>query len=489
MKTYSSMAEILYAHAKEKGKKLFLIDDSGEYSYNDIWNATKNLAQIFKNEHLQVGDRVMVECTQNVEYLVSYFACNLNGYIFVPLERGASENSVRRILKETESKIFVTWRSFDLSVKIIKYSLKNLITANLYEFEFKSGNDTAEILYTTGTTGKSKGIEILNINNIALAENIAYGTEMKEDNIEWIPLPFSHSHSLRCLYANLLRGSTVVISDGVLNIKQIMEWINKYRITSFDLSPTAAKLLIKLTKGKLSEFASQIEYIQIGTAVLDEDTKNRLIELLPNSRLYNFYGSTESGRTSVYNFNCGVNKKNCIGLPTKNAKFIVVDDKGDLIDSSEKNMGLLATYGPMNMKCYWNQKMETDKVLKQGFVYSNDVGYIDSEGYIYVVGRKDDIINYKGIKISPDEIEQIALKSGMIKDCACVKKIEELSGEVPKLFIALEDAKKEKFEENKFMQYLRMNIDKNKMPVAIEIIDGIPRTNNGKIQRAMLVGR
>ena len=483
---YSSIAEVIYSHTVNCGTKTFLIDESGAYSYKDIWNATKNLAQIFYEMGLKYGDCVLVECTQNVEYLISCFACNLKGYIFVPLEKGASANMAKRILEETNSKVFIAWTSFDLPVKTFKYCLRDLLTENNSDVEFQNGETSAEILYTTGTTGKSKGIEISNFNNIALAENIMYGTEMKEDNVELIPLPLSHSHALRCLYANILRGATVVIVDGVTKIPLLMKWITVYGITAVDLSPIAAKVLLKLTKGKLSAFSSQIDYIQIGTAFLSEDIKNKLVELFPSSRLYNFYGSTESGRTCVYNFNCENNREKCIGIPTKNATFIVVDDDGNVMKSSEDNMGLLATYGPMNMKGYWHQPSETDRVLKNGYVYSNDLGYIDSEGYVYVVGRKDDIINFKGVKIAPDEIEQIALMSGMIKDCMCVPIKNSMSEESPKLFVSLEQSVSDKFNKNDFIAYLRNNIDSNKMPTEVEVIDEIPRTSNGKLHRAAL---
>lgn len=483
---FSSIAEVIHYYAVHDGNRLFLVDEGGEYTYLQIWYATQNLAKRLENQGVSHGACVLAECTQNVEYLVACFACNLMGYIFVPLEKGASEETTQRIYEETDAVLFLSWNNDFLSVPKYCYSVQELLTEENSGYPFQEGSVTSEILYTTGTTGKSKGIEITNDNNIALAENIMYGTEMKEGNVELLPLPLSHSHALRCLYANVLRGATVVIADGVTKIQLLMKWIPQYGITAFDLSPIAAKVLLKLTKGKLGIFKDQIDYIQIGTAFLSEDIKTELRELFPNSRLYNFYGSTESGRTCVYNFNCAHNREKCIGRPTKNASFIVVDDNGKPMESSENQLGLLATSGPMNMKGYWRQPVETDKVMQNGYVYSRDLGYIDSEGFVYVVGRQDDIINFKGIKIAPDEIEQIALRSGMIKDCACVSYKNSMMEESPKLYVSLETIQKKSFSKEQFMSYLRNNIDANKVPTEVEVIEEIPRTGNGKLNRASL---
>ena len=121
------------------------------------------------------------------------------------------------------------------------------------------------------------------------------------------------------------------------------------------------------------------------------------------------------------------------------------------------------------------------------YVYTNDLGYIDEQGYVYMIGRKDDVINYKGIKIAPEEIEASVRKYPEIIDCACVPKEDKLSGQVPKLFVAVRDP--ETFQQKELFEFLKKHIDGNKMPKEVEIIDEIPRTYNGKIQRMKLQER
>jgi acyl-coenzyme A synthetase/AMP-(fatty) acid ligase len=113
------------------------------------------------------------------------------------------------------------------------------------------------------------------------------------------------------------------------------------------------------------------------------------------------------------------------------------------------------------------------------------MGYIDSDGKIYVLGRADDVINYKGIKIAPDEIENCAIKYEEILDCACVPMSDKMCGQVPKLFIVVKD--REKFDEKKYFEFLATVLDPSRLPKRVEIIDEIPRAANGKVKRKQLM--
>ncbi len=501
---HESIVEIVASHAGMDPDRFCVADKEGKHTYGELWGRSKEAALRLLDMGIGKGDCVMVECTQDAGFFVCNFACGLCGAIFVPVERRASAERVEEIRKDTDARLFLCRTAYDLPVE--RMSLETLLEqpgavdsgkgsegnpameggeslgAGL---SFPKKEDTAEILYTTGTTGASKGIEITHGNNIALAENVKYGTEMKEGNVEWIPLPLSHSHGLRCCYANMLNGSAVALTEGVSWVKQIFAMIEKYQVTSMDISPSAVTALHQLAKGKLSEIGSRMDYVQVGTEALPEHVKEILLSHFPKARLYNFYGSTESGRTCVLDFNKERGRAGCIGKPAKNASFLVTDEDRNPIESSKEHMGLLATAGAMNMKGYWKQPELTAQVMHGGYVYTNDLGYIDQDGYVYMQGRKDDIINYKGIKIAPEEIEESARKFREVLDCACVPKADKLSGQVPKLFVVARN--KETFQKKDLFDFLKNAINANKMPKEIEVIDEIPRTYNGKVQRKKLV--
>lgn len=481
-----SIVEAVAEHARKMPHKICIVDEKGHYTYIEVWNSIKNLAEKFRAINIKKNDRVVVECTQDAKFLILDLACELCGAIFVPVERRANLLRVKEILEETQAKLLLSETSYEIGeVKISTLNLEETEkkdSAN--QINFPEGDSTAEILYTTGTTGKSKGIEITHRNNIAIAENIIYGTEMQKNNIELIPLPLSHSHGLRCSYANLLNGSSIVVVNGVANVSKLFHMIDHYHVTAMDLSPSAAMVLLQLAKTGMEKYADQLDYIEIGTAVLGEELKEELCTSLPNVRLYNFYGSTESGRSCVLDFNKERGKRGCIGLPTKNAAFLIVDENRNEMVSSEENPGILAIAGAMNMKGYWKHPELTKQTLQNGFVYTSDIGY-KKDHYLYVLGRKGDVINYKGIKIAPEEIEEVVMKFQEILDCACVPKTDPICGQVPKLFLVVRN--KETFNKKKLNDFLKNHFEVSRIPKEITIIDKIPRTANGKIQRNQLI--
>ena len=483
---FHSIVEAAFHYAEVNPSKLCIADETENLTYKGFSNRIVTTAEKLKAEGIKSGDRIAVECTQDAQFLIFCLSCHLIGAVFVPLEKNASKERVGDIIEETEPKYFICKSDYEVSVPVLKVEEfcgeeRETLKENMV---FPKAEDVSEILYSTGTTGKAKGIVITNGNNVAIAENIVSGTQMKKDSIELIPMPMSHSHALRTCYANLLNGSSVVIIDGVMRVKKVFELIEKYKVTAFDFAPSGANVLMKLAKKKMKEYSDKIDFIEIGSAVLEEDLKEELCEVFPDSRLYNFYGSTEAGRSCILDFNKTRGKKGCIGRPTKNAEFMITDQNRNKIESHAENPGLLAIAGKMNMKEYFKAPELTKQVMENGFVYTSDLGYIDEEGLVYVLGRMDDVINYNGIKIAPEEIEAQVNKFPGVIDSACVPVKDELSGQIPKVFLSVEN--KDNFDETELLKYLSGVIDANKVPKKIEIIDQIPRTSNGKLLRRKL---
>lgn len=478
-----SMVEALAGWAESRPERLYCADAKNSWSYGQAWETVRRLAAKLRAFGLRPGDVLPAECTQDGRFLLLDQACQLAGICFVPLEKKASQERVADICGETGAAVLVSATSYETDCRSLTMeALFDLPDGEELSFSFPEGGEVAQILYTTGTTGKSKGVEITHLNNVALAENIMYGTEMKPDNVELLPLPLSHSHGLRCCYANLLRGGAVVIADGVMLIKRIFDMMERYQVTAMDLTPSAAAILMQLSKNRLSRF--HLDYIQLGTSALSEEVKALLCEQFPNTRLYNFYGSTESGRSIVLEFSHEPERRGCIGKPAKNTRMAILDENRQPVTATAENPGQIATAGPMNMKGYYRHPELTEQVYVGDYICTSDLGYQDADGYVYILGRKDDVINYKGIKIAPDEIEDIARKYPGVKDCACVPAPDDIAGQVPVLYVSLQDESAFSFTD--FRAWLDARLDPVKRPHAIERIDEIPRTYNGKLQRARL---
>lgn len=481
---YSSILEAIKQHSAENKEKLAVIDTQNKYTYSEFYEKIKEAATVLSQLDVCKDDYVVVECSQNIQYLILDFACEMLGAVFVPVEKKAVDSRVIDICTETKAKCIIGQTDYSSIGKW--YALDTVFIEDMPVKEdiecMPDANDVAEILYSTGTTGKPKGIVLSHRANVAVAENIMYGTEMNENTVEIVPMPLSHSHGLRTCYANLVNGSCVVIIDGITNIGGFFKMIDTYKVNALDISPTLGKLLVKIAKKALEQYSTQFDYIELGTAVLDEDLKEELKVLFPDTRLYNFYGSTEAGRSCAYDFN-REDFSRCIGYPSRHAKFFVTDENKNEIESSEDNLGLLAISGSMMMEGYFNSPELTAETVIDGVIYTTDLGYIDETGKVYVFGRADDVINYKGIKISPEEIETVANEYEGVVDSACVAAEDKVCGQVPKLFIQVQDAD---FDKKKYMAYLRANLEASRVPTKVEIIDEIPRTSNGKLQRKKL---
>ena len=485
---FNSIVEAVLYHANIQPNKLCLVDDDNQITYKVYADKIRKYASVFSRLGVKFNDKVVVESCQTIDYLAIELALQLLGVIFVPVEHNCASCKIYSIMEQVKAKILITCtKDKNSNERIFTYvELQKLYEkASVYIIDrFPCKEHICEILFSTGTTGKEKGIMISHKNNIALAENVIYGVEMKKDNVEMIPSPLNHSHGLRRYYANMYNGSTVVLLGSIINRKKFFENIDKYGVNSLDLVPSALTVLLRLTKEKLAEYQDKIRYIQFGAAPMSETDKNKICQLLPYTRLYNFYGSTESGCICIYDFNVKDSKRNCIGKPAFNAKISIVNDEHCKIVSSKDNTGIIASQGEMNMVGYWQDKIETNKVLKENIIYSSDVAYFDKEGDVILLGRKGDIINVGGFKVSPEEIEDIVKTIEGIEDCGVIS-VEDLGkGNVPKLFVQMKEGYE--FNSMDIRSFLITKLEVYKIPVFIEQIKKIPRSYNGKLLRKEL---
>ena len=483
-----SIVEAVFQHAQTQPDKLCLADDFGQVTYREYCAKIRQYAAVFQQAGLKKEDAVVVEAQQTIDYLATQLALQLLGMIFVPVERNCAKEKIASFAALADAKAIVVNTAFECDcAEVYTFAGLNELSAAVQGYvpcQFPASTDIAEILFSTGTTGKEKGICLAHASSIALAENVIYGVEMERDNVELIPSPMNHSHGLRRYYANMYMGGTVILLGSVMNIMRFFQVIDLYGVNSMDLVPTALSVVLKLSKNKLGEYRDRIRYIQLGAAPMMEADQQKICELLPHSRLYNFYGSTESGCICIYNFNRPDSKKHCIGKPAHNANITIVDDNRNPIVSSAERTGLLASAGGMNMIGYWKDEAETQKVLENGIVYTNDMAYFDEDGDIILLGRKGDVINVGGNKVSPEEIENAAKMIPEVADCGVIPVADPVKGSVPKLFVQLKPGKD--FDPVAIRGFLAGKLELYKVPAYIVQIEKIPRSFNGKLLRKEL---
>ncbi|MCF0143019.1 MAG: long-chain fatty acid--CoA ligase, partial [Parasporobacterium sp.] len=296
----------------------------------------------------------------------------------------------------------------------------------------------------------------------------------------------NHSFSLRRYYANMLAGGSAVILNGVLNIKKYYEAMDKYGVTALALVPAVITVLMKLSKGKLNEYASVIRYAQVGSAPMTDGQKDFLRTMLPGVPLYNIFGSTEAGCSSCFDFSSDKDYAGCIGRANVNARIFFVDENRNPIEATKEVPGLMVTAGSHIMNGYYNDPEETALALIDGAIYSKDLGYTDEEGFICIIGRKGDVINVHGHKVAPEEVEGLALKIEGIADCICAGISDGQGSQVVKLYYVPEG---EGADPVAIRDFLAERLESYKVPREIETIPKVPRTFNGKIDRKVFKDR
>lgn len=481
----SSIEEYLYVHATKTPEKIAVVTGERETDYRTLYEKALSFSMYLKESGVSKGDIVVTRAEQNLNYVVIYLAIHMAGGIVTSLEKNIPLTMLMQIAKQIGAKFLLLkedekaegWKNLYYSEVAAneKYRELSLVA-------FPNPEETADILFTTGTTGTSKGVMLSHKALVAAAENLIYGCLYKDNTFIVVPGPLNHANAIRKLIATIVNGSTICILNGMSDIKGFFRALDyPYGEKACCLPPAAIRTVFALTNDRIGLYSEKIDFIESASAPLPESDKLRLCELLPKTRLYNNYGSSEAASVCMYDYNKYSKKEGCVGRETINSHVIIVDDNHTEIKSDKEHMGLLACIGDVNMKEYVNDSELTDKVLIDGIVYTCDVGYKDEDGFIYTVGRKEDVINVGGLKVSPVEVEEAALCFDGIDDCICVAKDDIITGEALKLLVVMHDG----FTLNvgEIIGFLSGRIEAVKVPHFYEQVEKIERTYNGKLNR------
>ena len=277
----------------------------------------------------------------------------------------------------------------------------------------------------------------------------------------------------------IVNGSSIVILNGMVSVKAFYDALDKKGVNALCLPPAFLRILWQLSGDRLGKYANQIDFVECSTSPLTEDDKDTLRRQLPYSCLYNNYGLSECGAMAMYDFNEFPDKKDgCGGKLTVNSHIAIMDENRKEIQSSKDHPGLISNSGPANMKGYWKNSKLTAEVMDDTWLYTNDLGYFDEDGFLHVIGRKNDTINVGGLKVAPTEVEDAVQVMREIQDCICIPVDDELTGSALKLFVVPADGYD--VDPAKIQRYLYEKFGSCMVPKYIEKIDAIPRNYIGK---------
>lgn len=487
----SSILESVRLHAEQQPERPALGDKTRLVNYGTLWEEIQRGADYLWEAGVRTGDMVVIRGAQKVEFMTAMLALHLLGAAACPMEKAVRDDRILEIMQFVDSGTCIAEKPVaqenvrNISLKTFAKESRNADRALWPADTMPAADRVSEILFTTGTTGKSKGIEVTFLCNVYIAQNVMDSVSMGPDEVELITSPINHSLALRRTYAALYNGSAAVLIEGFKFASTFYQIMDTYHITGITFVPAILEQVLLYDADRFATYDKDLHYIQLGSAPLSESNKKKLCQMFPHVRLYNTYGATESGCTVILEFSKYHEKVGCIGRTTVNTEILYVDDQRQPFAATKENPGSLAFRGGMNMKGYYKEPEITAEVLdEQGIIYTNDVGYPGEDGLVYLIGRKGDVINMGGIKIAPTEIEEVAQSFPAIRDCACIPVSDPITGEAPLLFVALKEGAA--WEPVELTKFLESKLERLKVPKRFRLIDEIPRTFNGKIIRREL---
>jgi len=309
---------------------------------------------------------------------------------------------------------------------------------------------------------------------IADAENLIDGQGFRHDTVFVINGPLNHIGSLSKVYPVLLLGGTVILVDGLRDQDRFFRAFD-YRPVSHSfatfLVPASIRILLQLSTERLAALSGRLDFIETGAAAISQADMEALCRLLPNTRLYNTYASTETGIIATCNFNDPHHRcvAGCLGRPMRHSRLLITEQ------------GLIACQGPTLMTGYIGDPERTAAILRDGTLYTKDLGRIDADGMLHLQGREDDVINVGGFKVAPTEVEDAAMSHAMVSDCVCVPVPHPITGTALKLLVQL--APGHQLDKRALALHLKERLETYKVPMLYEQVDTIHRTFNGKLDR------
>lgn len=427
--------DYLLQHATTAGDRLAVVCGSEHITYARLCTLAQERARTLAG----CGQKGLVlRSSQSIDFLVTYFAAHMADRAIVPLEKDIPE---------------------------IRFSeIESVVAGNPIP------DDIADILFTTGTTGNQKGVMLSHTAILANAENLIGAQGFDQDVTFVISGPLNHIGSLSKIWPMIVVGGTILITEGIKNINAFFSALD-YPCRKFAtfLVPASLRILMQFGKNKLHEYASKIDFIETGAAPMAQSDMEQLCGILPSTRLYNTYASTETGIISTHDYCHDGCIPGCLGKPMRHASVVITPE------------GTIACRGPMLMSGYLGDPSLTGTVLRDHTLYTSDLGYVDEQGRLRLEGRAGDVINVGGYKISPIEVENVAMAYPDITDCICVCADHPVVGNVLKLIYVTQAGRP--LDQKALVKYLKTRLESYKIPFLYAQADRVERTYNGKINR------
>ena len=464
-----------------------LVGSTGEsFSYSQILSRARRFATVLAARGAGPGDRVILTFPNSVEYLCAYLGALFLDCTLLIVDHRSRPAHIEYVRGNCQANLWVApgeradyahipgFMAFPADLeRHQEMPMDRLCTGE---------NPQALIMYTSGATGVPKGVCLSHANLQHTIRSITQWAQIDGNDRELTTLSLSHLFGLAHTHIYWTLGGTVFIEEKLQDIPGILEKLSRERITSFPGTPGGFKMILDRFPEQFARHGRGLKYIIVNSAPMAREYIERMLDLLPDTRFYMYYGLTEASRSSYICYNDHRDKLETVGCPTPGSETCVGSPSSPLVGEP----GEILIRGPHLTSGYWG--MDSDPFFVDGWLRTGDLGMIDSDGFLTWKGRVKEQINIDGLKLTPMEVESVLMEHEGVMDCAVVGGPDELTGETVVAFVVPRGEPGKRLEID-IRRFCKSRLEIYKVPTKIVFIEEIPRTDAGKTKRMSLKER
>ncbi len=479
------LVEELERHAAERPGDVCLTTPGAELRLRDLVAAAHGVAARLRADGVRRGDRVALVARNGADLVTAYFGTHAAGAVAVPLGPDAGADGLAAALQLAHpALVLADAETPDVGAR--RADLGAYVAAGR-DAGASGGSDArpdepADLLFTTGTSGTPKGVLLTHRNIAAAARNINAFVGAGPDDVEVCPLPLGHSFGLGRLRCMARVGHRLVVDPGMRNPAQVWQRLATLRATGLALVPAGLALLRRVLGARLADLASHVRYVEIGSAPLAAPERDWLLEHLPHTRLCHHYGLTEASRAAFRELRADAATPDAVGRASPGVEIRVASDDGTC--APHGTPGEIEVRGDVVMLGYFERDDLTRAAFHDGWLRTGDLGTLDAAGNVRLLGRKGDVVNVGGLKVSPESVESALREHPQVRDAGCVGAPDPrgVLGEHVRAFLVC-DAD---VAADELTAWLRGRLAEHQVPREYVRVAELPRTASGKLRRQVL---
>lgn len=498
--------------ARQLPNKVALVCGTLRFTYKEILFQARRLARALRRGGVCRGDRVLVVEENSFETVVAFWGILEANAVAVLVNPQTTPEKLSWLLRDSSATALITsahhaaaWVSIRFRVTPLRLVL---VTGNFYGSDFTSvpnafdfdsavsgeggaeplpreciDNDLAALIYTSGSTGEPKGVMLTHHNMLSAATSIVRYLELREDDVILNVLPMAFDYGLYQMILSVRQGARLVLEQSFKLPMQAVHRLAAERVTVLPGVPTMFAILTQFRRVK--ELLSSVRMVTSTGSTLPVKLIEEIKKLFPRARIFSMYGLTECKRCTYLPPEDIDRKPGSIGIAIPNTELWLVDEHDHRIGCDE--VGQLVIRGATVMRGYWDKPDDTAKALRPGplpgeqVLYTGDYCRMDDEGYLYFVGRMDDMIISGGAKIAPVEVEAALYAVRGVKDVAVIGVSDDVLGEAVTAFVVLEEGTS--LSESELRRECFTRLESFMVPKNIRIRPVIPRSGTGKLSK------